>query len=57
MEEDDHSIVSFPHYDTLENESFLEMGVLMMDSRVATIPEGTGYHAFQGPRPVAWDQR
>ena len=33
-------------------------GFLMTDSRAATtIPEGTGYHAFWGPRPVAWDQR
>ena len=29
----------------------------MTDSAVATIPEGKAYHAFRGPRPVAWDQR
>ena len=29
----------------------------MTDGGVATIPEGTGYHAFQGPRPIAWGQR
>ena len=45
--------MSVPHSDT---KSF-KNGVLMTDSGVATIPEGTGYHAFRGPRPVAWDQR
>ena len=29
---------------------------LMTESGLATIPEGVGFHAFWGPRPVAWVQ-
>ncbi len=28
----------------------------MTDCGITTILEGLGYHAFRGPRPVAWDQ-
>ncbi len=28
----------------------------MTDCGITTNLEGLGYHAFRGPRPVAWDQ-
>ena len=46
------------HYDTQGGRASIQMVVLMTESGPTPhYSRGTGYHAFRGPRPVAWGQR
>ena len=46
------------HYGTQGGRASIQMVVLMTESEPTPhYSRGTGYHAFRGPRPVAWGQR